>query len=118
MNETTEHTPALKRFRIKTTCYLDGQLRHPGYVTEKPADWVGPHRTVVSQHEIIHVDEDAKRVPLTGRDEPLYEEVDEAAEAAAAAAATPSLDDQIAEVEGVLARLKALKAEQEGPRPT
>ena len=76
----------LKRYRMLVRCQMDGQLRDPGYITVKPADWIGPHRTVISQHETVHVGKDARRIPLTGRDEPLYEEVidETAAEAAPA----------------------------------
>jgi hypothetical protein len=65
----------MKRFRLLVRAEIDGRLREPGYITTKPADWIGPHRTRVQQHEVVHVGDDSTRIPLTGVDEPLYEEV-------------------------------------------
>lgn len=40
-----------KKFRLLQRCEIDGEVRDPHYEFVRPADWVGPHKTVVaSQH--------------------------------------------------------------------
>lgn len=118
---------AMKRYRLLAACQIGGQLREPGFVTLQPSDWQGPRRTVVSQHERIHVSEDSARIPLTGVDEPLYEEVpdDEPTPAQVRAnaleARVAELKDQLAAAERELAGLPAEEPHEEvvfgGPQP-
>lgn len=56
---------------------MGGAIREPGYVFTLAEGERGPHRTVVAQHETINTAEDSVRIPLTGHDVPLYEEIDE-----------------------------------------
>lgn len=108
-----EKPVVMKRFRLLTACQIGGQLRDPGYVTIQPSDWEGPRRTVVAQHERIHVGEDSARIPLTGVDQLLYEEVpdDEPTSAQVRARALETrvaeLKDQLASAERELAGLPA-----------
>lgn len=40
-----------KKYRLLQRCEVDGVWHEPGACVVKPADWVGPHKTVVaSQH--------------------------------------------------------------------
>lgn len=108
MTETAD-APAMKRYQLLVPCHIDGQLRQAGYVTTKPADWDGPKRTRVSQHEQIHVGEDSTRIPLTGEDEKLYVELKDDADARHVAQAA-QLDHDIAHAEAHLADLRAQRA--------
>lgn len=111
-----EKPVTMKRYRLLAACQIGGQLREPGFVTVQPSDWEGPRRTVVSQHERIHVSEDSARIPLTGVDEPLYEEVPDD-EPTAAQVRANALEARVAELKDQLAAAEKELANLPSDRP-
>ena len=68
----------MARYRLHTACHIDGAFHEAGAVIEKPDDWVGPHRAVVSAHETL-----TAGAVTHGRNEALYTKLSDEAEAPA-----------------------------------
>lgn len=62
-----------QRCRLKVRAQMNGALCEPGHEFHLADGELGPHRTVIAQHERIDLANDARRILPEHVDEPLYE---------------------------------------------
>ena len=64
----------MTQYRLLAKAQIDGEVREPGYVFTLPDGLLGPHRTIIDQHD-LHTASNGERIVGKSRDIPLYEEV-------------------------------------------
>ena len=65
----------MAKFRLTARAFLGGALCEPGYEFELAEGELGPHTSIIDQHERVDVAKDSNRHPPVVRDIPLYEPV-------------------------------------------
>lgn len=62
-----------QRCRLLMRAQIAGMLLEPGQEFTLPDGELGPHRSVITSHERIDINNDARRLLPDYEDEPLYE---------------------------------------------
>ena len=62
-----------QRCRLLVRAQIGGSLREPGQEFTLPDGVLGPHRSIMTSHERIDINNDARRLLPDYENEPLYE---------------------------------------------
>ena len=67
----------IRKYRLTHRAQMHGEVREPGYVFDLEDGVLGPHKSVITGHERIDVNDDSTRKQPVAVDIPLYVPIDD-----------------------------------------